>query len=102
MGVYMLRATVQDLHGTAQKIRPPALPDGRNIRSRDDDGTNAAVIGDLGERGMQARDQRFRKAVALRRAVQRQHGDRADVFAQQDRLLWRGSSRGEGHRRFHS
>ena len=55
----------------------------------DPDCADDLVIVDLLQRAMQFGDQAFRQAVARRRPVEREQGDGACVFAQQDRRLRR-------------
>ena len=80
-----------------------ACGEGRTI-GRENDGADAVVVMDLLQRGVQLRDQAFRKAVARRRPVEDQQADAADVFLQQDRRLRsRGAGSLSGHvRGFHS
>jgi len=56
---------------------------------------------DLGKRGMQARDHRFRQAVAGRRPVERQHRNAAEGLTQKDGGFgWRNARGHSGHRQF--
>ncbi len=51
---------------------------------RDDEATHALVGADLVQRRMKLRDQSFRQAVARRGTVEGEHGNAADIFAQQN------------------
>jgi hypothetical protein len=75
---------------------------GRTI-GRDHHPAHALVVADLVQRSMQFGDQAFGQAVASIRPVEREHGDTADLFAEQD-LMLRGSGTGSlgGHRSIRS
>jgi hypothetical protein len=54
---------------------------------RDHDCADRLVVVNFLQRIVECRDQAFRQAVARRRPIEREHGDAADFFTQEDRRL---------------